>query len=98
MISISICLSDLPKEKITTSAKNSKKYINLIVADKRETDPYGNDTTVYVSQTKEEREGVSKTIYVGQGKKIGAKPQTQSAPIQQPAQQHIPDPTDDLPF
>ena len=30
MITLSICLSDLPKEKIQT-ASNGKKYINLVV-------------------------------------------------------------------
>ena len=35
MIKISICLSDLPKEKITT-AGNGKKYVDLVVSERRE--------------------------------------------------------------
>lgn len=64
---ISICLSDLPKAKIT-EGKNGKKYINLVVDSRKEKDNYGNDLTVYVNQTKEEREAKVKKEYVGSGK------------------------------
>ena len=64
---ISICLSDLPKAKITEH-KNGKKYISLVVDDRKEADQYGNDLTVYVNHTKEEREAKAAKVYVGQGK------------------------------
>ena len=67
MIRISICLSDLPKDKITT-ASNQKKYINLVVDERRMPDAYDNTHTVYVSQTKEERTAGEKKVYVGNGK------------------------------
>ena len=67
MINISLCLSDLPKEKIK-KAQNGKKYINLCIAERKSADKYGNTHTLWVSQTKEEREqNISKT-YVGNGK------------------------------
>jgi hypothetical protein len=69
IIEISICLSDLPKEKIT-AAKNGKKYINLVLADKKETDQYGNTHTIWVKQSKEERENKDKINYIGNGKSI----------------------------
>jgi hypothetical protein len=67
MINISICLTDLPQDKITT-AKNGKKYINLVVDTKRETDQYGNTHSVYVSQSKEDRQAKVQKTYVGKGK------------------------------
>jgi hypothetical protein len=49
--SISICLSDLPKEHITES-KNGKKYINLNVNRKQQPDQYGKDLSVQVDTWK----------------------------------------------
>lgn len=65
--SISICLTDIPKDKIQI-ARNGKMYINLTVAGRKEPDNYGNDLNVYVTPTKEERESKADRIYVGQGK------------------------------
>lgn len=48
---VSICLSDLPKEYITT-AKNGKKYINLNINKKKESDQYGKDISVSVDTWK----------------------------------------------
>jgi hypothetical protein len=50
---VSICLSDLPAEHITT-AKNGKKYINLAINKKQATDQYGKDLSVAVDQWKPE--------------------------------------------
>ena len=63
---VSICLSDIPKERIQT-AQNGKKYITIITAEKRETDKYGKNCTAYIEQTKEEREFSRDKIYVGSG-------------------------------
>ena len=67
MITLSICLSDLPKEKIQT-ANNGKKYINLVVDKRKEAGKYGETHTLYVSQSKEEREAKEDKKYVGSGK------------------------------
>lgn len=37
----SICLTDIPKEAIINH-KNGKKYLNLKIIKKKQTDPYGN--------------------------------------------------------
>ena len=66
MIKISICLSDLPKEKIVNTA-NGKKYVDLIVSERREPSKYGDTHTIYVPQTKEEREGNTPRVFVGKG-------------------------------
>jgi hypothetical protein len=74
IINLSVCLSDLPKEKMKAAGKDSKIYINLVVADRREADAYGNTHTVYVSQTKEEREAKTAKTYVGHGKMVDFTP------------------------
>jgi len=96
MYSISICLSDLPKDKMKKPA-NGKVYMNLMVAERREPDQYGNDVTVFVSQTKEERDQQKPKSYVGQGKKIEftespTPEQVEASPV------ITPDEFDDLPF
>jgi hypothetical protein len=93
IINISICLSDLPKDKIKQAA-NGKKYINLVCASRKEVGNYGESHTVYVSQSKEEREAGAQTVYVGAGKEYAPKPVTaESIENMPPAQE-----TDDLPF
>lgn len=55
----SICLSDIPKELITT-ARNGKKYLNVEVRPRREPSAYGN--THYIKATcrvQDRREGVN---------------------------------------
>ena len=66
MIALSICLSDLPKDKIKQAA-NGKKYINLILSERKEVGNYGETHTLAVSKTKEEREKGEPTVYVGSG-------------------------------
>jgi chaperonin GroEL (HSP60 family) len=104
MITISLCLSDLPKDKITTSEKNGKKYINLVVDARKEKSQYGETHTLYVNQTKEEREAKTAKIYVGGGKEYvydgkSSQPQQQ---IAQPKAVVMPEPSDEgnsqLPF
>lgn len=67
LINISICLSDIPKDKVKL-ATNGKKYINLVVAERKEVSQYGETHTVFVSQTKEERELKEDKCYIGGGK------------------------------
>lgn len=66
MIILDICLSDIPKERIT-AAKNGKKYCRMIVTEMRQPDNYGNSHTVYMGQSKEEREAKQPKVYVGKG-------------------------------
>lgn len=97
----SICLSDIPKELITTS-KNGKKYLNIEVNELRQPSQYGATHAVKMSVKKADRkEGVN--YYIGNLKpsKFGndePTPQVATAPATEVA--HIPEPTndDDLPF
>ena len=91
MITISVCLTDLPKEAIQTG-KNGKKYINLVCDKRKAESQFGETHTLYVSQTKEQREAKEDKVYVGGGKefifsgneqpKQQAKSQPKAAPIE----------------
>jgi hypothetical protein len=93
LINISICLSDLPKDKIKQAA-NGKKYINLCISERKETGKYGETHTLFVSQTKEEREEQQTVTYVGSGIEYAPKPVTQQDINNAP----VSDNNDDLPF
>ena len=67
MITLSICLTDLPKYAIQTG-KNGKKYINLVVDKRKAESQYGETHTVYLSQSKEQRDAKADKVYVGGGK------------------------------
>lgn len=67
MITVSVCLTDIPKSKIV-EAKNGKKYVNLVLDERREVGQYGETHMLYMSQTKEERQNKDKKVFVGSGK------------------------------
>ena len=70
IINCSICLSDIPKEKIRQS-KGGKLYLPITIQDLRVSpDQYGNTHSVFISTTKEEREQGVKRCYLGNGKAI----------------------------
>ena len=94
MITIDICLSDLPKEKIK-QANNGKKYIQLILSERKTEGQYGETHTLTVSKSKEEREAKAPNIYVGSGREF-----RQSAPPQRVEDMPPADPFEDdgLPF
>lgn len=89
---MSICLSDIPKERILKH-ENGKMYLNLQTWDNDEPDQYGNDFSVSIPLTKEEVERKKagedvKRTYLGNGRiweDKGMQPAT-------------PEDTDDLPF
>ena len=91
----SICVSDIPKEKITTSEKNGKKYLNISIWVNDEADNFGNVGSIQVSQTKEEREAKAQKTYIGNFKE--PKPAANAAPTLQRAESVAPD-LSDLPF
>jgi len=68
LINFSLDVAALPKEKFV-AAKNGKVYINLTMAVNDET-RYGNNTSIYVNQTKEEREAKKQRQYLGNGKVV----------------------------
>lgn len=47
-IAVSICLSDLDKEADIKTAKNGKKYLNVVIGERRNVGKYGETHTVSV--------------------------------------------------
>lgn len=67
LINFSIDLNKIPKSAI--NSKNGKAYINLTMSCNDET-RYGNNTSVSVRQTKEERDSKSAKQYIGNGQVV----------------------------
>lgn len=97
LINCSICLSDIPADRIKLFDKNGKKYLSIVVADLREADEYGNTHSIYISQTKEEREAREKRTYIGRGKEVSFK-SSQQPSIDEVAAMPPANFVDDLPF
>lgn len=76
---ISVCLSDIPKGKMSKS-ENGKIYVNLTVAKRREPDQWKRDLKVYVSQKQAEREAGEAKVYVGAGRTVEFKPKENVPP------------------
>ena len=71
MLTGSIDLNKIDKTKIVSADKNGKpfengaKYLNVVVWINDETDKYGNNASIQISQSKEERESGVKATYIG---------------------------------
>lgn len=91
----SICLTDIPKDKITVSEKNGKKYLNINLWLNDEPDQFQNNGSIQVSQSKEEHEAVVKKQYIGNFKYAKV---AQPAPPAAPTDNIVSEPIDDLPF
>jgi len=66
LINFNLNIAKLPKEKFI-AGKEGAVYVNLTMAVNDET-RYGNNTSVYVAQSKEEREAKKQRQYLGNGK------------------------------
>ena len=96
LVNISIDVTKIPRSAIFEGKKG--KYVDLDVWINDEPDQYGNDASVNIRQSKEEREAKERKTYVGNGKKVfgwDEAPQ-QSAPQSAPAPDD--DGGDDIPF
>jgi len=91
IINLGITLSDIPKSKIINHS-NGKKYLNVTVTAMKQADEYGNTHTVYVQQSKEEREAKADRIYLGKGKMFVFGNKQVSAPVSDEKED------DDFPF
>lgn len=69
LINLSICLSDIPKDRIK-KASNGKLYVGLTIRKRKEKDQYEQDIYSFISQTKEEREAKADKVYTGNGRYI----------------------------
>jgi hypothetical protein len=98
LINISLCLTDLKEkcpEKIK-KAENGRYYVNLCLGERKEIGKYGETHTLFVSQTKEEREFNVETVYVGSGREY--RPNAVTAEDIEKAPAAPLDENDDLPF
>ena len=68
IINYSLRVDKLPKEKFI-AGKDGAVYVNLTMSVNDET-RYGNNTSVYVSQTQEEREAKKPRTYIANGKVV----------------------------
>lgn len=84
LITGSICLSDIPKDKIQIG-KNGKKYLNICISELQNVSPYGDTHTIYVSQSAMDRQAKAPKTYIGHGKNYAAAQAPQAAPPQTPA-------------
>jgi len=69
LINVSIDVASLPKEKFV-EGKNGKVYYNFTISVNDETNQYGQNVSVFDSQTKEEREVKKPKKYLGNGKVV----------------------------
>lgn len=101
----SICLTDIPKQYITTS-RNGKKYINITVWENERPSPRGESHSIQIYMTQAQREQDSRKYYIGNLKdpSVQAPPapansyrQSAPAPAPQPAVETKED-NNDLPF
>lgn len=91
----SICLSDIPKDKITT-AKNGKKYISVAVFENDQPDRFGNHESIQVNRSKEERDSGVKAVYIGNLKDWSRV--NNSSPSKLEEVSEMEEPEDSLPF
>ena len=93
----SINLSKIDKTKIISTDKNGNpfengaKFLNVVVWLNDEADKYGNNASIQISQSKEEREAGVKAIYIGNLKE----PQSRN---NEPTSARTASVADDLPF
>jgi len=69
IINASLDLTKIEKSKIIKGKKGS--YINVTMFINDEEDQYGNNASIIMSQTKEEREAKTPRVYLGNGKTVG---------------------------
>lgn len=72
LINLSICLTDIPKQKIKKGS-NGKLYIRITVKPRKTPDDYGQDTYAIVAQSKEECDAKEPAVYVANGDYISFK-------------------------
>jgi hypothetical protein len=68
IISCSIDVTKIDKSKLVQGKKGT--YLPLTIVLNNEPDKYGNDVSVSLAQTKEEREAKTPKVYLGNGKTV----------------------------
>jgi hypothetical protein len=95
----SIDVLKIPKEKLIDGKKG--KYLNIVIGLNNEVDSYGNQGSVYVEQSKDERDAKAPKVYLGNIKVIwtdGKNVEVDNSNNQQSNNNQSATPQDDLPF
>ena len=85
IISVSIDLNKLDKSRIV-EGKNGAKYYNFTINVNDEKDQYGNDASVTISQTAEERQAKAQRTFVGNGRVVWSNNSSQQSTSQPKAE------------
>ncbi len=93
LINLSINLDSLPKEKFVKGKKGT--YYNFTVSVNDDTNTYGQNASVFDSQSKEQREAKEPKKYIGNGVVIWTDGKCEKAIRQEEAQAVA---SDDMPF
>ena len=96
LISASIDLAKVDKTKIFE--KDGKKWLNIQVSINDQTDQYGNNASISINQTKEERDNKASKTYLGNGKVVYTKGEVKVAEKQENTPQNASQSNSDLPF
>ena len=99
LLSVSINVADLPKEKFVVGKKGT--YYNFTISVNDDTNQFGQNVSLFDSQTKEEREAKKSKNYIGNGKTIWTDGKATLAERQDESPQAAPAPaadSSDLPF
>lgn len=100
LISVSINVADLPKEKFVVGKKGT--YYNFTISVNDDTNQFGQNVSLFDSQTKEEREAKKSKTYIGNGKVVWTDGQMTKVVREEEAQEAAPkvaaSDSNDLPF
>lgn len=79
IVNASLDLTKIEKSKIIKGKKGS--YINITMFINDDVDQYGNNASVIVSQTKEEREAKTPRVYLGNGRTLNKDASVFESPV-----------------
>ena len=79
ILNASLDLTKIEKSKIIKGKKGS--YINVTVFINDEPDQFGNNASIIMSQTKEERYSKATRVYLWNGKTVGSQPKEEESLI-----------------
>jgi hypothetical protein len=96
LLAVSIDLTKIDKSQIV-EGKNGGKYVNVTLSVNDTEDQYGNNVSLWQSQSKEEREAKANRNFLGNGKKLWSDDKVQQAELSKKATKKQEE-TNDLPW
>lgn len=85
IINLNLELDKINKEKVIHGKKG--KYLNITIATYDKTDPFGNNVSIFHSQSKEERQNMVDRQYLGNGRVVAAGEVVKAEPQEGSSQQ-----------